>query len=229
MKRYLVASLLLAVGCSDGGGGGGSNTLALPGGTDPKVAAPTEAAPPAPALTPAGASQAPLPGQAAPGIDSTKETLLAEVRNRKFKNEDFVESESNRDPYHSFLTDFSGGPTISTPQYEILLPKYSLDELKLAMIVGPPTVAIKDRILPAEGASMQHVEPRAMFVDPTGMGVAVVRGKHLSKADAKVIRIEPDKGKVFVEIKEDLGGGKFRMVERVLELHQGDLTAEGNQ
>jgi len=217
MRRYLVASLLVVSGCGDD-----AKTLPLPSGA---AAAPAAA----PAASPSGTAQAPLPGQAAPGVEADKEALLAEVRNRKFKNEDFVESETNRDPFRSFLTDFSGGPTITTPQYEILAPKYSLDELKLAMIVGPPTEAVRDSLVPARDVAGHHVEPRAMFIDPTGMGISVVRGKHLSKADAKVIRIEPDKGKVFVEIKEELGGGKSRMVERVLELHEGDLTTEANQ
>jgi hypothetical protein len=172
--------------------------------------------------------QAPANPQAAallaPQVDQTKEELLNEVRQRKFKNEDFVEADTNRDPFRSFLSDFSAGPSIKT-QYEILFPKYSLDELKLAMVVGPPTEAKTGHAI----AGARHVEPRAMFIDPTGMGSSVVRGQHLSKSDARVTRIEPDKGKVYVEIKEDLGAGKSRMVERVLELHQGELNAEANQ
>ena len=56
----------------------------------------------------------------------------------------------------------------------------------------------------------------------------VVRNEHISKSDAKVVRIEPDNSKVYVEIKEDLGNGKFRTVERVLELHAGEPVTEGN-
>src|SRR5438105_4411084 len=123
MKRYLVASFLLAAGC--GNDSGSTSTLSLPAGFDPK-ASPTPGAAAAPAAgaaaTPGSPAQAPIPGQAAPGTEAEKEVLLAEVRNRKFKNEDFVEADNNRDPFRSFLTDFSGGPTITTPQYEILAP-----------------------------------------------------------------------------------------------------------
>ena len=60
-----------------------------------------------------------------------------------------------------------------------------------------------------------------MFVDPTGAGVTVLRGDHVSKADALVTRVAPDR--VFFQIEEDLGGGgKPKSIERVVELHAGE-------
>jgi hypothetical protein len=63
-----------------------------------------------------------------------------------------------------------------------------------------------------------------MFVDPGGLGVSVVRGDHVSKADALVTRIAPDR--VFFQLEEDMGGGKTKSIERVVELHAGELVAQ---
>ena len=51
-------------------------------------------------------------------------------------------------------------------------------------------------------------------------GVTVARGDHISKSDALVTRIAPDR--VFVQIEEDAGSGKVKTTERVLELHAGE-------
>ena len=60
-----------------------------------------------------------------------------------------------------------------------------------------------------------------MFVDPTGTGQSVVRGDHVSKVDALVTRVAPDR--VFFQVEEDLGtGGKPEVTERVVELHAGE-------
>jgi type IV pilus assembly protein PilP len=150
-----------------------------------------------PATQPAGAVSALVPT-----LEQSKETLLAEVRKRQLTNEDFVESENNRDPFRSYLATFAVQVVINK-QHKIVLEKFALDELKLIAIVS------------SDGGS-----PRAMFVDPGGFGVTVVRGDHVSKADALVTRIAPDR--VFFQIEEDAGGGKTRAVERVLELHAGE-------
>src|SRR6266498_3862740 len=90
------------------------------------------------------------------------------------------------------------------PQHRILLEKFGLEELKLIAIVGGNETA-----------------PRAMFVDPTGMGVTVARGDHVSKSDALVSRVAPDR--VFFQMEEDTGqSGKPRVSERVIELHAGE-------
>ena len=69
------------------------------------------------------------------------------------------------------------------------------------------------------------LQPKAMFVDPTGTGSTVVRGDHVSKVDALVTRVAPDR--VFFQIEEDLGaGGKPKVSERVVELHAGENVGQ---
>ena len=62
-----------------------------------------------------------------------------------------------------------------------------------------------------------------MFLDSTGDGKAVARGFHMSRQDAKVVRIEPDKGQVFVEYKED-SSDKKRLVMNIKMYYHGKAT-----
>jgi Tfp pilus assembly protein PilP len=181
MKAPLLTALLMMSGCGD--------------------------EPPPPAKPkPASSAAAPSGAVAAlqPSSEQSKEALLAEVRKRQLSNEDFVESESNRDPFHSYLSSFAAQVVINK-QHKILMEKFSLDELKLIAIIG------------GEGSPL-----KAMFVEPSPpmAGVSVVRGDHVSKADALVTRIASDR--VFVQIEEDAGNGKVKTTERVLELHAGE-------
>jgi Tfp pilus assembly protein PilP len=161
--------------------------------------------------TPLPARPSARPGAAPPGsptaalqptLEQSKEQLLAEVRKRQLTADDFKESPTNRDPFRSFLTSFAT-PVVVNKQHKVLLEKFALEELKLVAIV-----------------SGDGVQPRAMFVDPTGMGVSVVRGDHVSKADATVTRIAPDR--IFFQMEEDLGTGKPKIAERVIELHANE-------
>lgn len=165
----------------------------------PKPAAPRSAAPASPAAAAVAAAR--------PPVNPNKEALLAEVRKRQLGNEDFVEGEANRDPFRSFLSTFAVQPTVVGKQHKIVMEKFTLDELKLVGIV-----------------SGDGVSPRAMFVDPGGLGISVVRGDHVSKADALITRIAPDR--VFFQMEEDMGGGKTKAIERVVELHAGELVAQ---
>src|SRR5262249_33542299 len=135
MKRAAVAALAVALGC-----GPDYANQPIPPRPPSQNPPPVVAQPGAPGAKPAP----PKP------IDPVKKALLDEVRRRSFRSEDFVESESNRDPFRSFLHDFAGGTTVTT-QYKILLPKYSLDELKLIAIVGPPTEDLHGRAVPVRG------------------------------------------------------------------------------
>ena len=182
MKRLLTAALLLAA-CGDD---------AEP---PPKKPPPPSAAKPAPTQQ--------LAAPPAPG----KDELLADVRKRQLTNEDFAESENNRDPFRSFLSTFAVQPPIVSRQHKIVLQKFALDELKLVAIVG------------GEG-----MPAKAMFIDPGGLGTLVQRGDHVSKSDALVQRIAPDR--VFFTIDEDAGGGKTRQIEKVVELHAGEILTQ---
>jgi len=185
MRRLALVALVFVAACGDDAA---------------DRAAPPPHAPPPRAAAPAGSPVAALQ----PGVEQSKDSLLQEVRKRQLTNEDFKESQTNRDPFRSFLTTFATQVINVKPQHRILLEKFSLEELKLIAIIGG-----------------NETQPRAMFVDSTGMGVTVVRGDHVSKADALVTRVAPDR--VFFQMEEDLGaGGKPKVTERVVELHAND-------
>src|SRR5690242_6488181 len=65
---------------------------------------------------PSSAPAAPAPAGLAPAAPATKEALLAEVRKRSLSNEDFTESENNRDPFRSYLATFAVQPPVVTKQ-----------------------------------------------------------------------------------------------------------------
>lgn len=193
MRRALALVLLTVVGAACGGP------------SDADRAAPPPKPPPKPISPPPPGS--PL-ATLQPGVEQSKEALLAEVRKRQLTNDDFKESPTNRDPFRSFLTTFATQIINVKPQHRIILEKFALEELKLIAIVGG-----------------NGTQPKAMFVDPTGMGVSVVRGDHVSKADALVTRVAPDR--VFFQMEEDLGGGgKPKVTERVVELHAGENVGQ---
>ena len=178
----------------------------LPGCGDDASSQKSPIPPPKPAASSAVAAAAPANPLPQP-LEQSKEALLAEVRKRQLTNDDFAESDGNRDPFRSYLSTFGVEKPTSVKHYKIVLEKFALDELKLAGI-----------------SSGEDMAPRAMFVDPGGMGVFVKRGDHVSKADALVVRIAPDR--VFFQIEEDAGGGKMRTVDRVIELHAGELAPQ---
>jgi type IV pilus assembly protein PilP len=141
MRAYCI---LLAVLLSTFLVGCGSD--AKPGGAD-------NAAPPPP---PRGAS--------APRSDADAGTDGG--RKAEFQEQDFVETERNRDPFRSFAATFSGASArMPTKQREVMLDRYSIDELKLVGIV-------------TGGA-----EHRAMLIDPTGKGWIVKRGQFVGREE----------------------------------------------
>ncbi|HWA72502.1 MAG TPA: pilus assembly protein PilP [Polyangiaceae bacterium] len=79
---------------------------------------------------------------------------------------DFTESERSRDPFRSYARVFAQenkGRVHS--QREVVLPEYTLDELKL--------IGIVTRMQPA----------KAMLVDPNGKGHVIQRGQFVGRAD----------------------------------------------
>ena len=197
LRRALLVAALCVAGC-------GPSDDAKPINIPPPAAKPGAPAPGKPAATAATGATAALQ----PGVEQSKESLLAEVRKRQLTSDDFKESPTNRDPFRSFLSTFATQVVNVKPQHRIVAEKFSLEELKLIAIVT--------------GSDMQA---RAMFTDPTGAGVTLVRGDHVSKSDALVERVAPDR--VFFQLEEDLGaGGKPKLVERVRELHAGENIAQ---
>jgi type IV pilus assembly protein PilP len=120
----------------------------------------------------------------------------------KLVEHDFIEAESNRDPFRSFLEQFAQ-PTkrVVKQQRKVILPRYGLDELKLIAVV-------------TGGA-----RPRAMFRDPSGLGVTVKRGDYLSKNASKIKQILSDK--VIVQITEQTEDLKTQ-IDRVIDLYPED-------
>lgn len=96
--------------------------------------------------------------QAAPAEVDTKLVL---------KDDDFVESERNRDPFRSYsLTPgaSAGAEPMVDPQRPVVMPTTAVEEMKLiAVVLGLP-------------------RPKAMLTDGGGVGHVVQRGDYLGKA-----------------------------------------------
>jgi len=149
---------------------------------------PPPVAPPPPAAPPPPPA---APSPAAKPAEAVKPTELTE--------KDFAEGPGNRDPFRSFLGEFNRpSRRIAVRQRHVILPRYGLDELRLIAVVTGGT------------------RPRAMFRDPTGLGVSVKRGDYISKNAGKIKRILTDK--VVVEIEEQ-AEDKNSLVDRVIDLH----------
>jgi type IV pilus assembly protein PilP len=133
---------------------------------------------------------------------------------------DFAESDKSRDPFRSFARLFieeSAGQVES--QVEVMLEKYSLEQLKLIGII-----------------TRVHPE-RAMLVDPNGVGHVVKRGQFVGKADVvqtaknvgasyqlhwRVDRIRPND---VVFIREDPQNPDVPVARRVLPLRTEEEVA----
>jgi type IV pilus assembly protein PilP len=84
----------------------------------------------------------------------------------EFSENDFAENDHNRDPFRSYASLFiDKGNKVVKNQLPVVLPQYSIDEMKLVAIV------------------MSGDYPRAMLLDPTGTGWVVKRGDYLGRPD----------------------------------------------
>lgn len=110
-----------------------------------------------------------------------------------FQETAFVESERSRDPFRNFakvFVDEARGEVRS--QREVVLEQYAIDELRL--------VALIQRIDP----------PRAMLVDPSGVGHVVQRGQFIGRASV----VQPTGGV----------GAAYEVNWRVDRIRDGDLV-----
>ncbi len=91
------------------------------------------------------------------------------IKAPELSENDFVESDHNRDPFRPFSTTDKPGAKTTANQREIKLRQVGIDELRLIAIV-----------LAGDGG-------RAMFVDPRGKGHILRRGEYLGRPD--VVRV----------------------------------------
>jgi type IV pilus assembly protein PilP len=158
-------------------------------------------------------SGGPPPPSHAAAAPAASAPLAPELRGPEYTENDFVESDRNRDPFRSFLVQNQGVTKQALNQRKVELAQYSVDELKL--------VAIQT------GGD----QSRAMFVDPSGKGTVVYRGSFVCRSEVvhiggsngpeyqlnwRVDRIRP--GDVVL-IREDPAQPAIPAATRVIQLH----------
>jgi type IV pilus assembly protein PilP len=168
-------------------------------------------APPPPVRTPpaaaASASSSPLP---------------PELKGPEYTENDFVESDRNRDPFRSFLVQNATVNKEFAAQRKVELAQYSIDELKLVAIV------------------MGGDKARAMFVDPGGKGTVVYKGTFICRPEVVHIggsngpeyqlnwRVDRIRDGDVVLIREDPAQPAIPPATRVIPLHpEAEKEAEG--
>lgn len=108
---------------------------------------------------------------AAAATTDTVDTNAAKVTSVEYPNEVFVETEANRDPFRTFMHIFKAQIT-DTPQREVVMSTVGLDQMRVtAIISGVPS-------------------PRALIVDPTGVGYVVKRGDFVGRPE--VLQIDSE-------------------------------------
>ncbi|UQA63324.1 pilus assembly protein PilP [Polyangium aurulentum] len=125
--------------------------------------APNAPAQPAAGGEPAGAAAAPPSARGDAG--AALPTNLPDIPERQFTEADFSETDRNRDPFRGFASLFAQqAKGRSVQQRQVLVDRYSLDELKLVGVVtrGPA---------------------RALFTDPTGLGWVLKVGDYVGKPE----------------------------------------------
>jgi type IV pilus assembly protein PilP len=175
-----------------------------------------------PTTTSAGTPPPPV-ARAAPGAASSAASpgLPPELRGTEYTENDFVESDRNRDPFRSFLVQQQPANKETLNQRKVELAQYSIDELKLIAIV--------------HGAD----KARAMFLDPAGKGTVVYKGTFICRPE--VVHIGGNNGPEYqlnwrvdriregdvVLIREDPAQPAIPPATRVIPLHpEADKEAQ---
>ena len=111
---------------------------------------------PAGRAAPAAAAPAAAPGAGAAGAPDAPLAIIA------YKDEDFVESLRNRDPFRSYTIEFRA-KVAEDVQRRVIMPATAIEEMTLiAIITGMP-------------------RPKAMLVDTAGVGHVVERGDYVGR------------------------------------------------
>jgi type IV pilus assembly protein PilP len=130
------------------------------------VACGNKPAPPAPAAAGSGSAAVPAAAIQRGTTQATADAGSMVQPNVEYGENDFVESDRNRDPFRSYAASFvQQGPKTVTRQLAVVLPQYSLDELQLVAIVT--------------GGDY----PRAMLLDPQKKGWVIKRGDYVGRPD----------------------------------------------
>jgi len=116
------------------------------------------------AAAPAAAAPAPVLAPVTGGPTSADGGVMPKM---EFAENDFAESDRNRDPFRTYMSVLAPEQkkVAATHQREVILPQYSIDELKLVAIVT--------------GGEY----PRAMMVDPGGKGWVIKRGDWVGRPE----------------------------------------------
>ena len=150
----------------------------------------------------AASAAGPAPAAPAPqvvavvAVPPSAEERMAVLRRKVLRDEDFVESDSNRDPFRSFLSLFIDKAPVARRSVPAIFDKFALEELSLIAVVSGTD------------------KPLAMFRDPGGLGQVIKRGDYLSKAGARVTKILGDR--VILELNEVIGTGEARALEKAI-------------
>jgi type IV pilus assembly protein PilP len=164
----------------------------------------------------------PPPSRAAPVAAAAPSGLPPELKGPEYTENDFVESDHNRDPFRSFLVQNQPVNKQAFNQRKVELAQYSIDELKLIAIVT--------------GGDKSS----AMFVDPSGKGTVVYRGTFICRPE--VVHIGGSNGPEYqlnwrvdrirvgdvVLIREDPAQPAIPPATRIVPLHpEAEKEAQG--
>jgi type IV pilus assembly protein PilP len=170
--------------------------------------------------TPVSTSSSTAPSTRPPVVAASASAPAPELKGADYTENDFVESDRNRDPFRSYLVQNQPVNKQALNQRKIELAQYSIEELKLVAIVT--------------GGD----QPRAMFVDPSGKGTVVYKGSFLCRPE--VVHIGGSNGPEYqlnwrvdriregdvVLIREDPAQPAIPPATRVIPLHpEADKTA----
>jgi type IV pilus assembly protein PilP len=112
-----------------------------------------------------GAVATPAPAVDA-GAPATAASASGSLPRMEFAENDFTESDRNRDPFRTYVAVLNPEvKKVARAQREVILPQFSLDELKLVAIVT--------------GGEY----PRAMVIDPGGKGWVLKRGDWVGRPE----------------------------------------------
>ncbi len=148
------------------------------------------------------------PGPVAPIAEADGGTEDAQIAALVLSESDFVESDSNRDPFRDYAEIFV---IVAPPsnQREVEMSDVAVNALRLTSIVtGIPN-------------------PRAQFVGPDGVGHTIKRGDYVGRAETVNVqgaarstnwRIERIRSNEVVLVRED---GTASPLRRVIHLHEG--------